>query len=458
MGCCLLLTGGRRERRVDATHLSSASSATSCSTTAKHKTSAVATSVELLPLRETIAPEGQVGVAEAVRAAHDAREAVYPIGGRASLDYGIAATREGQGLDLAKLNRIVDYTPRDMTIVVETGLRMGDLAATLAAESQQLPIDVPRAREATIGGVCATNWSGPRRYGYGTMRDYVIGIHAVDGRGVAFQGGGRVVKNVAGYDFCKLLTGSLGTLGVVTQLALKLKPLAEQSATIVASCPDPATAETILTRLVHLPAPPVAIDLLVSSAWHNEALLHGSGLQLATLAIRVEGTAAEVTALAENVQYELWTGGGGDVRQLEPAEAERLWSHQVEFSDRGATEASDDAALVLKIGVPPSALATVVGEMRTFDPKCTIQAHAASGVLVVRFAEFAAADLSTMLLGRLRPLLTKHGGHAVVVSTTLDGLTPHMVWGPRTDDTVMMERIKRQFDPREILNPGRFVY
>ena len=119
----------------------------------------------------------------------------------------------GRTLDLTGLNRIVDYTPRDMTIVVEAGVRMADLAATLAAEGQHLPIDVPRAGEATIGGVVATNWSGPRRYGHGTIRDYVIGIHAVDGRGTPFKGGGRVVKNVAGYDFCKLLTGSLGTLG-----------------------------------------------------------------------------------------------------------------------------------------------------------------------------------------------------------------------------------------------------
>ena len=98
---------------------------------------------------------------------------------------------------------------------------MADLATTLAAEGQCLPIDVPRASEATIGGAVATNWTGPRRYGHGTVRDYVIGIHAVDGPGAEFKAGGRVVKNVAGYDFCKLLIGSLGTLAVITQLASK---------------------------------------------------------------------------------------------------------------------------------------------------------------------------------------------------------------------------------------------
>src|SRR4029079_12976461 len=145
-----------------------------------------------------------------------------------------APPAEAPTLNLSSLAKIVDYTPRDMTILVEAGVRMADLAATLAAERQQLPIDVPRAADATIGGVIATNWCGPRRYGHGTIRDYVIGIHAVDGRGVAFKGGGRVVKNVAGYDFCKLLTGSLGTLGVITQVALKVKPQSESSAAVFA--------------------------------------------------------------------------------------------------------------------------------------------------------------------------------------------------------------------------------
>ena len=191
--------------------------------------------------------EHQADVAEAVRAAYDveSRRFIRSAAARHSTT-AIRLHDRAIRLDLTGLSKVVDYTPRDMTILVEAGVRMADLAATLAAEGQHLPIDVPRASEATIGGVVATNWNGPRRYGYGTIRDYVIGIHAVDGRGVAFKGGGRVVKNVAGYDFCKLLTGSLGTLGVITQLALKVKPLPECSATVVADCANLSTAETML--------------------------------------------------------------------------------------------------------------------------------------------------------------------------------------------------------------------
>src|SRR6185369_14097741 len=118
------------------------------------------------------------------------------------------------------------------------GITMQALAELLAKERQRLPIDVPQAEQATIGGVIATNWNGPRRFGEGTVRDYVIGISAVDGRGQPFKGGGRVVKNVAGYDFCKLLTGSLGTLGIITQLSLKVKPRTECTAAIQCDCAD----------------------------------------------------------------------------------------------------------------------------------------------------------------------------------------------------------------------------
>jgi glycolate dehydrogenase FAD-binding subunit len=411
---------------------------------------------ESLPLTETIGPSDQAGVVDAVRAAYEARMPVYPLGGQTSLDYGIAPTREGRGLDLSGLATIVDYTPRDMTILVEAGVRMADLSATLSAEGQQLPIDVPRAGEATIGGAVATNWTGPRRYGYGTLRDYVIGIYAVDGRGVAFKGGGRVVKNVAGYDFCKLLTGSLGTLGVITQIALKIKPQTEQSATIVAACPNWNATETMLQRLIQLAAPPVAIDLLVGGAWGDIA--GGSPESIATLVVRVEGTAVEVAALRDNVQYELWTGGGSDVGVIPPAAADALWQRQLEFADRGAGPSRDEAALALKICVPPSGVTAMLAAVRKDVPDCTIQAHAGNGIIIARFAKFDSAEVGRVLVGKLRPAAIQLGGSVVIVSSKLEGLTPHVVWGGRTEAVTLMERIKRQFDPRDILNPGRFVY
>src|SRR4029077_853691 len=124
-------------------------------------------------------------------------------------------------------NRVIDYPARDMTITVQAGLPIAVLQRTLATENQRLPLDVPRPELATLGGALATNVSGPRRYGFGTLRDYVIGITTVNDEGHEVKAGGRVVKNVAGYDLCKLHVGALGTLGVITQVTLKLRPLPE---------------------------------------------------------------------------------------------------------------------------------------------------------------------------------------------------------------------------------------
>jgi glycolate oxidase FAD binding subunit len=400
---------------------------------------------------ETVSSVDQAEVAEAVRVAYDATEAIYPIGGGTALDYGNTPSMPGQNFDLAGLNRIVDYTPRDMTIVVEAGVRMADLAATLAAEGQHLPIDVPRAVEATIGGVVATNWSGPRRFGHGTIRDYVIGIHAVDGRGTPFKGGGRVVKNVAGYDFCKLLTGSLGTLAVITQLALKVKPKSESAAVVVGECADLSTIEDALARIAVLETPPVAIDVLVGEGWAAESANRNR------IVIRLEGTEQETAWLTDAVERTLAAAGCAVAHALSKSQADELWNRQVEFSDRGLGEADDESSMVMKIAVPPSGLIEIIRGLLAIDANCAIQAQAGNGIVIARFREFRHEQISRALVAKLRPAAVRLGGGLVVVRSKLDGLTPHLVWGARTEATVLLEPIKRQFDPRNILNPGRYI-
>src|SRR5262245_27613037 len=228
-----------------------------------------------LPIKSTLSPASQDELAATVREAYAASVPLYPLGGGTSLDFGLPAKVEGKGLSLAVMNRVVDYPARDMTVTVEAGVTMKSLAELLAKERQRLPVDVPQAEKATIGGVVATNWNGPRRYGDGSLRDYVIGINAVDGRGQEFKGGGRVVKNVAGYDFCKLLTGSLGTLGVITQLTLRLKPIPEHSALLACSVATAAEAEKLLAALITSNATPTAIELLAGPEWRGEAALMG---------------------------------------------------------------------------------------------------------------------------------------------------------------------------------------
>ncbi|MBI3468638.1 MAG: FAD-binding oxidoreductase, partial [Planctomycetes bacterium] len=247
-----------------------------------------------LPLTHTVAPENEAALIDAVQQAHADSTPVYPIGGGTSLDYGLPPRQPGMGLSLTGFNRVIDYPARDMTITIEAGITMGRLAQTIAAEGQRLPIDVPSAEQATLGGVIATNFSGPRRYGMGTIRDYVIGIAAVDGRGTLFHGGGRVVKNVAGYDFCKLLTGSLGTLGVISQVTLKVRPRPEACALVACGFADVQRAEPLLAALVTSRTAPTAIELLTGPAWEQDtAFQHGPGFPV-SLVVGFEGTALEV--------------------------------------------------------------------------------------------------------------------------------------------------------------------
>ena len=161
-----------------------------------------------LPVRR---PTSVAELCGLVKEAAAGGQGVYPVGGRTTLDVGLPPIKPGIALDTTALNQVIDYPARDMTITVQAGITMAKLQETLAAEGQWLPVDVPNPDQATIGGAVALNKSGPRRYGYGTLRDYVIGISFVTDEGNEVKAGGRVVKNVAGYDLMKLQVGAVGT-------------------------------------------------------------------------------------------------------------------------------------------------------------------------------------------------------------------------------------------------------
>lgn len=407
---------------------------------------------EILPLTETIAPADQPSLVAAVASAYEGGTPIYPIGGGTALDFGLPPSRQGLGISLAQLNRVIDYPARDMTITIEAGITMRALAETLAAERQWLPIDAPLSETATLGGVMATNHSGPRRFGYGTMRDYVIGVSAVDGRGSAFKAGGRVVKNVAGYDFCKLLTGSLGTLGIITQVTLKVRPIAEASAFAICDFSDWATAEQLLAALVNSRATPAAVELLVGPHWQDHPAL---GLQtagtLGRLAVGLEGTAAEVDWMLARLATEWREQGIESSRSMSGADAAPLWTALTDFP-------TGDAPLVLQASMIPSRVTSFMELARKSDSNVSLAAHAASGIVTARFAQFEAGDVSRALIGQLQPAARLAGGNAVVLSTSLTGLTRQATWGGTTGATPWMNRVKQQFDPKGLLNPDRFVY
>ncbi len=412
---------------------------------------------ELLPISTLVEPTESAEVAAAVRDCHDSESAVYPIGGGTSLDFGWPAKKPGIGLSLAKLNRVVDYPARDLTITVEAGITMKSLAELLASERQRLPIDVPQAEQATLGGVVATNFNGPRRLGQGSVRDYVIGISAVDGRGMGFKGGGRVVKNVAGYDFCKLLTGSLGTLGVVTQLTLRLKPIPERLAFVVCSPRDAREAEKLLAALVHSRTTPVSIELLAGKVWATESAFAGvapAGNSVPLfLAVALEGTEVEVRWMTEQLGREWWDQGVAVHHTLFDSDADALMLRCIEFP------AAEKSPLVLKASVVPSGVTSFIAAAQQVDPNCAIQAHAGNGIVIVRMTQPPAGGVTKGLIGSLQTAAAASQGSVVLLASTGGvELTHRSVWGAPSSPQSLLTAVKREFDPRNILNPDRFVY
>lgn len=404
---------------------------------------------DFLPLASTVEPTTQEELVAQVREAYETATPVYTIGGGTSLDFGHPARQPGIGLRLTALNRIVDYPARDMTITVEAGITLAALAAELARHGQRLPVDAPQAEQATLGGLIATNFSGPRRYGYGTLRDYVIGISAVDGRGTPFKSGGRVVKNVAGYDLCKLLTGSLGTLAVITQATLKVRPVAPATAFLACDIDSWQHAEALLAGLVTSRTTPVAVEVVCGPHWQTEPLLTVSGQTVGRLVVGCEGSVSEVDWQVDQLTRD-WRESGvtnGDDHRAEAAQ--HLWRELTEF-------AAIPAPLVVKANLRPSAVTSFMKLLLEIDPRISVQAHAGNGVVLARFSDFSTNDAARILIQRLQPAAVAAGGNLIVWSCAAGDLTRQAMWGAAPDDAALMRAVKQQFDPKGILNPGRF--
>ncbi len=409
--------------------------------------------IEPRPLADTVTPADPAELVETVREAFADGTPIYPLGGKTSLDFGLPPKATGHGLSLQGLKRLIDYPARDMTITVEAGISIDALAGTLAKENQRLPIDLPNAHRATLGGVIATNTSGARRYNCGTIRDYIIGITAVDGRGTLFHGGGRVVKNVAGYDFCKLLVGSLGTLAVITQVTLRVKPIPACSRFVTCRMRDWPMAERILAALVTSQTTPAAIELLAGPAWRSDNALGSlADRERAHMLIGLEGTEAEVDWMGSTLWNELRKLGVA-AEILPDHYSEDLWRRLAQFPVDGKS------SLVVKAALRPSSTVEFMRLVEEIDPKGSIQSHAGSGVVIARFADVTADGVSKLLVGKLQPAAAESGGHVTVLSCTSPGeLTRQCWWGSLGEAAGVMGEVKRQFDPKDLLNRGRFIY
>lgn len=405
---------------------------------------------------QSATPHTAADLAEAVRAAYDGATPVYPRGGGTAPGSGPGPARPGIELSLAGLDRLVDHPWRDLTVTVEAGMTIQRLARLLAERRQRLPVDLPAADRATVGGAVAVAPAGPRRHHYGTLRDYVLGLSAVDGCGQAFSAGSRVVKNAAGYNLPRLLTGSLGTLAVITQVTFMVRPQVEAAAWVACDVADLPAAERLLASLVRTRVVPAAVELLLGPYWRENpaaAPLAGMG----QLLVGFEGTAAEVHWMAQELTEQWRQCGAWSLATVATPRAEAVWERLSCFAE---VTAAQDAPwpLAVRVAVLPSGVVPLVTRFLELDGRCSLEVHAGCGVIEAAFSHEDAAS-AAWISEVLRPAVAEAGGSLRVLARRgEEPLGPQAAFGPPPGGAAVMRAIKERFDPRGILNPGRFFF
>jgi glycolate oxidase FAD binding subunit len=419
----------------------------------------VLTGVDCSPyLVEGRAPEAAVfpGTKEEVAAvltlAGEAGVPVTPWGAGTKMAIGSPPARVGLVLGLKRLNRILEHEPGDLTVTVEAGLALDALQTELGKRGQWLSLDPASADGATVGGILASDASGPRRHLYGTARDLLIGLTVIGADGSLVRGGGRVVKNVAGYDLPKLYIGSFGTLGVLVEATFKLRPRPDVDRLVVARFPRLEAAGRAARAVAGSDLIPSALELVDAEALRR--LGHGGG---AGLLVGLDGIPEQVDWQVAELGRLLGPLGLGETTVLDGAARDEAWQALARLGRPGV----DEVAAVMRWAVLPSQVAEVMAAGGAAANRAglaaALTAHSGVGIVTAVLSGRPDADAVAGTLGEWRALVNGMGGHAMVQWAPLAVKERVPVWDAGGPSLRLMQGIKARLDPRGILNPGRFV-
>ncbi len=383
-----------------------------------------------------VSPGDEQQLAQVLKAANDANLAVIPRGGGTKLAWGNAPQRADVILSTARLNAIVEHAHSDLTVTVEAGCTLKQLTETLARENQRLALDALWPSRATVGGILSANDSGALRLRFGSLRDLVIGITLALPDGTLAKSGGKVVKNVAGYDLPKLVTGALGTLGVITQATFRLHPTPKESRTVSCLARDAREAQ----RLV--------LAIQDSKLAHSALQIRFIESLQPQIDVLFEATEAGCTAQAEQLKEIL---APATVIDSGPA----VWKARQELYSEAI--ANSESSVLAKISVLPTQIAEAYEVLTKSANTSRIRFSAvfyAIGIGAIYLAG-APADLAA-LLQNLRSKIEQLGG-SLVIAHSPDAMPQLDAWGNAGDALQLMRAVKQQFDPKSTLNPSRFV-
>ncbi len=391
-------------------------------------------------------PDSVEQISRLLAFANGAGLALFPRGGGTAMGMGGAPQRVDIVLSMQRLAKVIDYSPEDMTVTTQAGVTLATIQTLLAGQRQMLPLDPPLPERATVGGILATNASGPLRYQFGMPRDLALGTVVVYADGTVAKSGGRTVKNVAGYDMTRLHVGAFGTLGVIVEATFKVSPLPKALVTVAGTFATLAEAGAAARALRMARIVPWSLALVPPSA----ASGLGDGY---TVAVRLGGQPVVVTPQAQRALDTLTEAKGSQVHAVDNAEAS-FWPA---LRDWPAT-VGDANGVLLRIGVAPSQAVTALAAVHEMTTHYGLQASSLAwpGAATI-FCYLSGTDdgLAAALTAMAAASKEWHGNLAI--ERCPQRIKAHApLWGPAEADA-LTRRVKQTFDGKGVLNPGRFV-
>jgi glycolate oxidase FAD binding subunit len=372
---------------------------------------------------------------ELVTAAHERNTPLLVAGNRSKLDWGGVVTGATAIVSTQKLDRLIAHAVGDLTVTVEAGMTFDRLQTTLAAAGQFLPLDPAYPDRATIGGIIATADTGSLRHRYGGVRDLLLGISFVRADGKIAKAGGRVVKNVAGYDMMKLFTGAYGTLGILTEVTFRVYPLPVASGTVILTGEVDKLAEVVKILLAST-LTPISVDV-ISTPFSQQLEISNTPSLVVKFATIPESIAQQSGQLL-TIAKELGLKGG----MWQGEQEYKLWQG-IQTGVWGAE------SIGCKFGVRPTAAVETIASLDRLT-NCTDRGviHVASGIGVCTLVD-------SSHIAPLRRQCESAGGFLSVLQAPIEVKQQIDVWGYRGNAVDLMKKIKTQFDPTGILNPDR---
>ena len=388
--------------------------------------------------KAVVLPASVWEIQDVLRFAASQHLSVIPAGSGSKLQSGNPPEKVDIVLAMTRINEVVEYEPADLTVTVEAGIQLTALQEKLADNGQFLPLNPPYASRCTLGGIVAANASGSLRLRYGTARNLVLGLRVVHASGTVVKSGGKVVKNVAGYDVNKLYIGSFGTLGILTEMTLKLSPIPARQALLTAQFQDMQAAAKTGLSIVGSQTLPDFVNLLVNSEHAGPTLVTGFG-----------GDAETVTWQLEQARRIMELNSAIGVKEVEGESFQKLNDAIRAFAE----SENDSRTVIVQVNLKRTDIAEFAENVLTNNAE--MLALLGSGVLYLKMEQ---VERLAETLATLRERVVAAHGNLIIESAPPELKQQLDVWGPVAPRARnLMQQLKARFDERNLLNPGRFV-